>query len=57
VAESSLPEILEVTAKTEDEKVMGIKHRECLMEGLQFHPESILTSHGKDMIRNFVDQV
>jgi anthranilate synthase component 2 len=58
VAPDSLPECLEVTAWTEDdhgrmEAIMGLKHRELAVEGVQFHPESILTRHGHDLLANF----
>ncbi|WP_444906508.1 anthranilate synthase component II [Microbulbifer sp. SSSA008] len=60
VEKSSLPECLEVTAWTETEdgeidEIMGVKHRELAVEGVQFHPESILTMHGHDMLRNFIE--
>jgi len=51
---SSLPDELEVTAWTDEDEIMGIRHKEYLIEGVQFHPESILTKHGKDLLRNFV---
>ena len=51
---SSLPDELEVTAWTDEDEIMGIRHKEHLIEGVQFHPESILTKHGKDLLRNFV---
>ena len=50
----SLPDGLEVTAWTDEDEIMGIRHKEYLIEGVQFHPESILTKHGKDLLRNFV---
>jgi anthranilate synthase/aminodeoxychorismate synthase-like glutamine amidotransferase len=50
----SLPEELEVTAWTDQEEIMGIRHKEHLIEGVQFHPESILTQKGKDLLRNFI---
>lgn len=50
----SLPDELEMTAWTNDEEIMGIRHKEYLIEGVQFHPESILTKHGKDLLRNFI---
>jgi para-aminobenzoate synthetase component 2 len=43
-----------VTAKTWDEEIMGVRHRELAVEGVQFHPESIMTAEGKAMLRNFV---
>jgi anthranilate synthase/aminodeoxychorismate synthase-like glutamine amidotransferase len=51
---SSLPEELEVTAWTDQEEIMGIRHKEHLIEGVQFHPESILTKRGKDLLKNFI---
>lgn len=50
----TVPECLEVTATTEDGEVMGVKHREYEIYGLQFHPESILTPKGKEMVENFL---
>jgi len=50
----SIPEELEVTAQTEDGVIMGVRHKTHLVEGLQFHPESILTLVGKDLLRNFL---
>ncbi|WP_237064247.1 MULTISPECIES: anthranilate synthase component II [Microbulbifer] len=60
VEKGSLPDCLEVTAWTETEsgeidEIMGLRHRELAVEGVQFHPESILTQHGHDMLRNFLD--
>jgi anthranilate synthase/aminodeoxychorismate synthase-like glutamine amidotransferase len=57
----SLPECLEVTAWTEDaagnrDEIMGVRHRELAVEGVQFHPESILTGCGHDLLRNFLGQ-
>ncbi|MHB8171334.1 MAG: aminodeoxychorismate/anthranilate synthase component II [Thermincolia bacterium] len=54
VERESLPDCLEITAETKDGEIMGLRHKEYLVEGLQFHPESILTEHGKDMLRNFL---
>lgn len=50
----SLPSCLEVTAHADDEVIMGISHREYPVLGVQFHPESILTSSGKDILKNFI---
>ena len=50
----SVPDVLEVTARTEDGVVMGLRHRELDIEGVQFHPESILTEHGHDLLRTFL---
>ncbi len=59
IRNETLPECLEVTAWTEDangrlDEIMGVRHRELAVEGVQFHPESILTRHGHDMLRNFL---
>jgi len=54
VAPESLPECLEVTARSEDGEVMGIRHRQHLTEGVQFHPESIMTPVGKRLLKNFL---
>ncbi|MEM5789008.1 MAG: aminodeoxychorismate/anthranilate synthase component II [Syntrophobacteraceae bacterium] len=55
VSENSLPACLEATAFSEDGEIMGIRHRQHPTEGLQFHPESIMTPVGKRLLRNFVD--
>jgi anthranilate synthase component II len=51
---SSVPQCLEVTAKSESGVVMGVRHRDYAIEGIQFHPESIMTLPGKDLLRNFL---
>ena len=56
IERASCPEVLEVTAWTDDGEIMGIRHRELAIEGVQFHPESILTEHGHAMLRNFLEQ-
>ena len=50
----ALPATLEVTAATDDGEIMGVRHRELPVEGVQFHPESILTEHGHALLRNFL---
>jgi len=55
VERASVPESLEITAWTDDGIVMGLRHREHALEGVQFHPESILTTEGKALLRNFLD--
>lgn len=50
----SIPDILEVTAWTAEDEVMGLRHRKLPIHGVQFHPESILSEHGHDLLRNFL---
>jgi len=54
IAPETLPESLEVTAKTWEDEIMGVRHKEHLVEGVQFHPESIMTTAGKTLIANFL---
>jgi anthranilate synthase component II len=54
VARDSVPDVLEITAESEDGLVMGLRHRELPIEGVQFHPESILTESGHELLRNFL---
>ncbi len=54
VDRASVPDCLEITAETDDGIVMGLRHRELGVEGVQFHPESILTAGGHDLLRNFL---
>jgi len=51
---ASLPACLEVSAWTDDGEIMGVRHRQLAVEGVQFHPESILTEHGHHLLRNFL---
>ena len=59
IEQDTLPDCLEITAWTQDEtgkldEIMGVRHKTLAVEGVQFHPESILTEHGHDMLRNFL---
>lgn len=54
VERATLPECLEITAWTEDGEIMGIRHKTLAIEGIQFHPESILSEHGHQMLENFL---
>lgn len=61
IEKDSLPDCFEITAWTEDDngnmdEIMGVRHQELAVEGVQFHPESILTQHGHDMLKNFLEQ-
>ena len=54
IEKSSLPDVLEVTATSSDGEIMGVRHRELAVEGVQFHPESILSEHGHALLKNFL---
>ena len=56
IERATCPDCLEITAETDDGVIMGVKHKEFPVWGLQFHPESILTESGKVILRNFLDQ-
>ncbi|HKQ37250.1 MAG TPA: aminodeoxychorismate/anthranilate synthase component II [Verrucomicrobiae bacterium] len=54
IKRDTMPDFLEVTAETDEGEIMGIKHRDYPIWGVQFHPESILTEHGREILRNFL---
>ncbi len=56
IAPESLPDCLEITAKTWEDEIMGVRHKEHLVEGVQFHPESIKTTAGKRLLANFLER-
>ena len=56
IERASCPNVLEITAWTDDGEIMGVRHQTLAIEGVQFHPESILTEHGHAMLRNFLEQ-
>jgi anthranilate synthase/aminodeoxychorismate synthase-like glutamine amidotransferase len=56
IERDTVPACLEISAETEAGEVMGVRHRELPVEGVQFHPEAILTEHGHQMLRNFLTQ-
>jgi anthranilate synthase component 2 len=55
IARETLPDCLEVTAWTDDGEIMGVRHKTLAVHGVQFHPESILTTEGARLLRNFLD--
>ena len=54
IKKETLPDCLEITAWTDMDEIMGVRHKDAIVEGVQFHPESILTKVGKDLLRNFL---
>ncbi len=54
IKRDTIPACLEITAETAEGEIMGVRHREFAVEGVQFHPESALTAHGKDILHNFL---
>ena len=56
IERESVPDCLDVTAKTWDEEIMAVRHKTLAVEGVQFHPESFLTTVGKDLLRNFLEK-
>jgi anthranilate synthase component 2 len=55
IERATLPDCLDVTAWTDDGEIMGVRHKMLAVHGVQFHPESILTEHGHDMLKNFLE--
>ena len=56
IERASLPECLDITAWTADREIMGVRHKQYAVEGVQFHPEALLTEHGHDMLANFLKE-
>ena len=56
IEEESLPDCLEITARAEDGEIMGVRHKDLAIQGVQFHPESFLTEHGHKLLKNFLTQ-
>ena len=56
IEKSSCPDVLAITAWTDDGEIMGVRHKTLAIQGVQFHPESILTEHGHAILKNFLDQ-
>jgi anthranilate synthase/aminodeoxychorismate synthase-like glutamine amidotransferase len=56
IAPESMPDSLEITAKTWEDEIMGVRHKQHHVEGVQFHPESIMTTAGKNLLKNFLER-
>ena len=56
VDNKSLPDVLEITATTKENEIMGLRHKEYLIEGVQFHPEAIVSEQGHEILRNFINK-
>jgi len=56
VERESLPECLAITAESDDGEIMGLRHRSLAVEGVQFHPEALLTEHGHSLLKNFLQR-
>ena len=56
IERASLPDCLDITAWTDDGEIMGVRHKQYAIEGVQFHPEALLTEHGHDMLANFLEE-
>jgi anthranilate synthase/aminodeoxychorismate synthase-like glutamine amidotransferase len=56
IAPDSMPDVLEITAKTWEDEIMGVRHKQLFVEGVQFHPESIMTTAGKKLLANFLER-
>jgi len=54
IEKSTMPAVLEVTATSSDGEIMGVRYKDFLVEGVQFHPESILSEHGHALLKNFL---
>jgi para-aminobenzoate synthetase component 2 len=56
IERASVPDSLDVTAQTAENEIMAVRHKTLPVEGVQFHPESFLTTSGKDLLRNFIER-